>query len=77
MTEKEKYQNGANALDAMKEILYEKLWLEQSYSFTLEVDIDEIRKEYVKARDAAIAYGVDTSNFPRKINWNTNHRLVA
>jgi len=61
----------------MNIILDETLWLEQAYGLVLGRSIDEIRKDYTEARDAAIAFGVDISHLPKKLNWNTNHSRVV
>jgi len=71
-----KYNPGRKAVKRMRNILFETLWLEQALG-RYGRGLEEIRAEYSLARDTALRFGEDILKFPRRINWKTNHQLVA
>ena len=63
MTNRWKYKNGNTAVNVMEFVL-ESMWREAS-------DIENMNQEYQEARDAAVAFDMDVSKYPRKIRWST------
>jgi len=68
---KNNYLSGIETINKMQNILRD-LWRQKELRPFYNHDLDWINKKYIEARDAAIAFGEDVSNFPRRIKWRTN-----
>ena len=70
MNNKEKYQNGKDALNKMNEILSD-IWRQNALAPFYNESLEWINKKYFEARDAAIIFGEDITRYPRRIRWRT------
>jgi hypothetical protein len=70
MTNKNNYSYGSDAVKRMEDIL-SGLWVEETLGPTHGESIEYLNKVYQSSRDAAMAFGENVSQYPRRLKWST------